>query len=96
MIQAGRGIGQQAAYSLAEAGARVIVFADMNSETATASAAESKQYATHPSYQSTNFTVNVTDQDGVQAMVDFVIEKFGRLDYAVNAAGVSISISTDT
>lgn len=62
----------------------------MNSETATASAEESKQYATNPEYQSTNFTVNVTDQDGVQAMVDFVVEKFGRLDYAVNAAGVSI------
>lgn len=61
----------------------------MNTETATASAEESKQYATNPEYQSTHFTVNVTDQDGVQAMVDFIVEKFGRLDYAVNAAGVS-------
>ncbi|GKZ86815.1 hypothetical protein AnigIFM56816_002579 [Aspergillus niger] len=94
VVGSGRGIGQQAAFSLAEAGARVIVFADMNTETATASAEESKQYATNPEYQSTHFTVNVTDQDGVQAMVDFVVEKFGRLDYAVNAAGVDNGVHT--
>lgn len=88
-MQAGRGIGQQAAFSLAEAGARAIIFADMNEETATASAEESKQYATHKEYQATAFKVNVTDEKGVQDMVVFVVKQFGRVDYAVNGAGVS-------
>ncbi|EED14519.1 oxidoreductase, short-chain dehydrogenase/reductase family [Talaromyces stipitatus ATCC 10500] len=88
VVGSGRGIGQQAAFSLAEAGARAIVFADMNEETATASAEESKQYATNKEYQATAFKVNVTDEKGVQDMVDFVVKQFGRIDYAVNGAGV--------
>ena len=74
---------------MAEAGARVIVIADMNTENAISTAEESKQFASHPEYQSTHFTMNVNDEVSVQAMVDFVVEKFGRLDYAVNGAGVS-------
>lgn len=76
------------AFLIAEAGARVIVFANLNEENARASAEESKQYASNKSYKATYFHVNVTDEKGVQAMVDFVIERFGSLDYAVNAAGV--------
>lgn len=85
----GSGIGQQSAYSLAEAGARAIVFADKNGETAASSAEESKKYATNPDYQSAHFVVDVCDKDGVDAMVDFVVNTFGQLDYAVNSAGVS-------
>lgn len=33
--------------------------------------------------------MNVQDAQSVQDMVDFVVKEFGRLDYAVNAAGVS-------
>ncbi|THC91028.1 hypothetical protein EYZ11_009510 [Aspergillus tanneri] len=88
VVGSGRGIGQQAAFSLAEAGARVVIFADMNEETAKLSAEESKKYASNKDYTATTFTVNVTDAKGVQDMVDFVIEKFGRLDYCVNGAGV--------
>ena len=74
---------------MAEAGAKAIVFADINEENAKASAKESESYATNKDYHATSFKVNVTDEKGVQAMVDFVVEKFGRLDYAVNGAGVS-------
>ncbi|PWY66392.1 oxidoreductase [Aspergillus sclerotioniger CBS 115572] len=88
VVGAGRGIAQQAAFSIASAGARAIIFADMKEDTAKASAEESKQYATHNEYQAVHFTVNVTDEQGVQDMVDFVIERFGRVDYCVNGAGV--------
>ncbi|OOG00406.1 hypothetical protein ASPCADRAFT_136035, partial [Aspergillus carbonarius ITEM 5010] len=88
VVGSGRGIAQQAAFSIACAGARAIIFADMNEETAKASAEESKQYATHNEYEAVHFTVNVTDEQGVQDMVDFVIEKFGRMDYCVNGAGI--------
>lgn len=41
----GGGIGREAAFSLAEARAKVVVFADMNETTAKASSEESKKYA---------------------------------------------------
>ncbi|KAL5040884.1 hypothetical protein BDW71DRAFT_192896 [Aspergillus fruticulosus] len=88
VVGSGRGIGQQAAFSIAEAGARAIVFADMNEETAIASAEESRTYASNPNYEATAFVVNVKDEDKVGEMVDFVVQRFGRIDYAVNAAGV--------
>ncbi|KAE8338872.1 hypothetical protein BDV24DRAFT_153152 [Aspergillus arachidicola] len=93
VVGSGRGIGQQEAFSIAEAGARVIVFGDLNEENAKASAEESKEYASNKSYEATYFHVNVTDEKGVQAMVDFV-ERFGSLDYAVNAAGVDNGVHT--
>jgi NAD(P)-dependent dehydrogenase (short-subunit alcohol dehydrogenase family) len=65
------------------------VFADMNEETAKESSEESKQYASNKDYQTTIFKMNVQEDASVQAMVDFVIKEYGRLDYAVNAAGVS-------
>lgn len=65
------------------------MFADMNTETAKASSEESKKYASNQGYQTAIFEMNVQDDKSVQAMVDFVVKDFGRLDYAVNAAGAS-------
>ncbi|KAI0471556.1 hypothetical protein GGR56DRAFT_654591 [Xylariaceae sp. FL0804] len=88
VVGSGRGIGREAAFSLAEAGAKVVVFADMNEETAQESSQESKRYATDKNYQTAVFKMNVQDDESVQNMVDFVVKEFGRLDYAVNAAGI--------
>jgi NAD(P)-dependent dehydrogenase (short-subunit alcohol dehydrogenase family) len=74
---------------LAEAGAKVVVFADINEETAKASAEESYQYAGNKEYSASFFKVNVTDERGVQEMVNFVVKEFGRIDYCVNGAGVN-------
>lgn len=65
----------------------------MTTETAKASSEESKKYAGNKEYQTTIFEINVQDDKSVQAMVDFVFKQFGRLDYAVNAAGVSVPTS---
>lgn len=88
-MKSGSGIGREAAFSLAEAGAKAVVFADMNLETAKVSSEDSKKYASNKEYQTTTFEMNVKDDASVQAMVDFVVKEFGRLDYAINAAGVS-------
>ncbi|KAK1145793.1 hypothetical protein N8T08_004034 [Aspergillus melleus] len=88
VVGGGRGIGQQAAFSLAEAGAQVVVFADLIEENAKQSAEESKKYASNKEYTATFFKVDVTDKQGVLDMVDFVVDKFGRLDYCVNGAGI--------
>ncbi|KAI3332599.1 oxidoreductase [Ustulina deusta] len=82
IVGSGSGISREAAFSIAEAGAAVVVFADMNESTAKASSEESK-----------NFTMNVQDDKSVQNMVDYVVREFGRLDYAVNAAGVDNGVN---
>jgi NAD(P)-dependent dehydrogenase (short-subunit alcohol dehydrogenase family) len=87
--QGGRGIGQHTGFSLAEAGAEVIVFADLNEESAISTAEESKQYASNKNYRAASIKADVTKADEVQNMVDFVVREFGRLDYCVNSAGVS-------
>jgi NADP-dependent 3-hydroxy acid dehydrogenase YdfG len=38
--------------------------------------------------------MNVQDAKSVEAMVSFVVEQYGRLDYCVNAAGVSETSGT--
>ncbi|KAI0199309.1 hypothetical protein F4808DRAFT_461867 [Astrocystis sublimbata] len=37
----------------------------------------------------TIFKINIQDDKSAQDMVDFVVAKFGRIDYAVDAAGVN-------
>jgi short-subunit dehydrogenase involved in D-alanine esterification of teichoic acids len=61
----------------------------MNEEWAKASAKESVKYASDKDYRTSTFTMNVQDAQSVEAMVSFVVEQYGRVDYCVNAAGVS-------
>ncbi|EMR63235.1 putative short-chain dehydrogenase reductase family protein [Eutypa lata UCREL1] len=93
VVGSGSGIGREAAFSIAEAGAKAVVFADMNDETAKASSEESKKYASNKEYQTTIFKMNVQDDKSVQDMVNFVVREFGRIDYAVNSAGVDNGVN---
>ena len=89
-FQAGGGIGQEAAFSLAEAGAKAIVFADINMARAEEAVESTKKFATHPEYRGVVCKVDVTVPDQVQHMVDFTVKEFGRIDYAINGAGVCL------
>jgi NAD(P)-dependent dehydrogenase (short-subunit alcohol dehydrogenase family) len=80
---------KRSGFFLAEAGARVVVFADMDEEMAKVSSEESKRFASNKEYKTSAFKMNVQDDQSVQDMVDHVVKEYGRLDYAVNAAGVS-------
>jgi len=77
---AAQGIGAAIADVMVREGATVII-ADMNAEAAAAKAAELGG-------DCTSFAVNVAKMDQLQALVDFAIEKFGRIDILVNNAGV--------
>ncbi|GAA4642280.1 SDR family NAD(P)-dependent oxidoreductase [Gordonia humi] len=76
---AGQGIGAAIATKLAAEGATVVV-TDVNADTAEATAAELGN-------ESIGLRVDVTSRDSVNAAVDTVIERFGRLDVLVNNAG---------
>jgi NAD(P)-dependent dehydrogenase (short-subunit alcohol dehydrogenase family) len=80
---AGSGIGRAAALAFAEEGARVAV-ADLKGADAVAGeieAAGGEAFA---------IELDVTDEAAVNAAVDSVVERWGRLDCAFNNAGVSL------
>lgn len=81
---AGSGIGKAYALALAEAGADVAAV-DMNAETAQATAAEIAERGV----RSLALTVDVTKAEQVQGMVDAVVAAWGKLDIAVNNAGIT-------
>ena len=74
---AAQGIGAAIADVMVREGATVII-ADMNAEAAAAKAAELGG-------DCTSFAVNVAKMDQLQALVDFAMEKFGRIDLLDNA-----------
>lgn len=59
----------------------------MDQQKAKASSEESRQFAGNNVYETIAFNMNVKSDQSVQDMVNFVVEKYGRLDYAVNAVG---------
>ena len=81
---AARGIGAATARRAAAEGARVVV-ADIQGDAAEALAGE----IVRAGGTAAAFTMNVTDGRQVAAMVDFAVERFGRLDIAVNNAGIA-------
>ena len=74
---------------MAEAGVAGIVFADIRKDKAQAAAEKSKEHATHPNFRTATTKVDLTDPKSVQEMVDLTVSEFGRIDYSINAAGVS-------
>lgn len=86
---AGSGIGLEAALTFAERGARAVVFADQAIDAASEASEKSKSLATAKDYGAVAIAVDVRDRESVKAMVTKAKELFGRIDYAVNSAGVS-------
>jgi sorbose reductase len=80
----GRGIGAALAQALAEAGADVAI-ADLDLATAQETAAS----LTALGVRSLAIQVDVTDAADVRRMVETVVAAWGRLDVAVNSAGVA-------
>ena len=78
------GIGRAIALKLAQEGANVAV-ADLNLEGAKETAEEIKKLGR----KALALKVDVIKKDEVQAMVDAVVQQFGKLDICCNNAGVS-------
>ena len=79
---AGRGLGRGIALKLATEGAQVVV-ADM------APADETVALIEAAGGTASAFTVNVSRQEEVQAMVKYAIDTYGTLDIMVNNAGIN-------
>ena len=85
---AGRGIGKGLAQALAEAGADVAIV-DLIAENAEKTAAEISQATGRKTIAA---SCDISSAESVNSMVEKVIAEFGRLDIAVNNAGISIPI----
>ena len=79
----GSGIGREAAIVLARRGARVMVV-DWNEE----GAAETASTIAAAGGEAAHLAVDVSRADDTRAMVDATVARFGRLDVAINNAGV--------
>ncbi|EEG79144.1 3-oxoacyl-ACP reductase FabG [Dethiobacter alkaliphilus] len=80
----GSGIGKEGAVLYCKEGAKVVV-ADFSEENGQKTVAELKDAGFEVSF----FKVNVVDGKQVKEMVDFTIEKYGRVDVLVNNAGIT-------
>lgn len=81
---AGGGIGAAIALALADAGANVVVN-DVAAEAAQSVAGQVEESGVSALVS----TADITDPDQVEAMVDAVMEQFGRIDILVNNAGIT-------
>jgi 3-oxoacyl-[acyl-carrier protein] reductase len=77
---AAKGIGFSTAQRFAQEGA-IVILADMNQESVKAAAAQI------PNAQA--YAMNVTDRASIQAVVDQVMQKHGRIDILINNAGIT-------
>jgi NAD(P)-dependent dehydrogenase (short-subunit alcohol dehydrogenase family) len=78
------GMGLETARRLAAEGARVVVV-DQNEEAAQAAAQSIGAAAAA-------VRADVTDETGMEAAVAFAVERFGKLDIGINAAGIGASV----
>jgi len=81
---AGSGIGRASALAFAEAGAKVLV-ADIDAETNAATA----RLVSDSGGESLAFVADVRDEAANESMVGAAVERWGRLDYAHNNAGIA-------
>jgi 3-oxoacyl-[acyl-carrier protein] reductase len=80
----GQGIGETIALDLAGAGSDIVA-ADVNLEAAQDTAAKAESAGV----SALALNVDVSDPAAVKAMVDAAMEKYGRIDYLVNNAGIT-------
>ncbi|KAI1433777.1 NAD(P)-binding protein [Xylaria sp. CBS 124048] len=83
------GIGEACALAFAKYGVRHLVVADINIEAARAVSDACKSAATHEAFLTSGIFIDVTSESSVREAVKHVAQGSGRIDYFVNAAGVS-------
>ncbi len=85
---AARGIGRAIGEALLDEGAKVC-FADINGQQVAEVADANRSRLNGSASNVTSAAVDVTDRDGVRAMIAHTVESFGRLDVKFNNAGVN-------
>ncbi|KAF2730948.1 oxidoreductase ucpA [Polyplosphaeria fusca] len=87
---AGSGIGQYAAYSLARQGVRSFALLDRNPVTKTVQ--ELKK--SYPDVKVKEIELDVASENAVNDSINQTVKEFGRIDYALNNAGIGGALKT--
>ncbi|KAI0199296.1 hypothetical protein F4808DRAFT_471604 [Astrocystis sublimbata] len=87
---AGSGIGKASILAYASEGARGVIVADLNYDSALKTAQEAEGLATSPEFKAIAVAVDVTDASSVKELIVKAIEQFGRIDCLVNSAGIGV------
>ena len=80
------GIGQYTAYALARHGVKQFAICDIRPDVLKTTADELKNQ--HKDVDVLNIEMNTAKEDEVQSAVDQTVKRFGRLDIAINNAGI--------
>ncbi|EXJ85877.1 hypothetical protein A1O1_06246 [Capronia coronata CBS 617.96] len=84
---AASGIGKATAFSFAKHGAKALAIADLNASAVKQVGAEIKK--SFPAVEVLPLQLDVTNEQAIDDAVAATASKFGRIDYAVNNAGIS-------
>ncbi|CAJ0547016.1 Ff.00g016430.m01.CDS01 [Fusarium sp. VM40] len=86
------GIGRACARAFAREGAAGIALIDLNLEAlqAVKSEIEKEQLSPNKAFQIELYPSDVTDEERINQVVGEAAQKFGRIDYVVNAAGIAM------
>ncbi|KIW53580.1 hypothetical protein PV05_09138 [Exophiala xenobiotica] len=88
VIGAASGIGRQVALSFAQEGCLRIILVDRDSAKLAGSAQMIRGLDLTAAPDLLSLTVDISNEDDIINMMDCTVRKFGRIDYAVNAAGI--------
>lgn len=80
------GIGQYTAYALARHGVKQFAICDIRPEVLNTTSIELKNQ--HKDIEVLNLETDTSKEDSVQSAIDQTVKKFGRLDIAINNAGI--------
>lgn len=65
--------------------------ADLNLEGAQQTAIEARKVATNPQFDVHAVQVDVAIEESMKAAIEYAVKAFGRIDYGVHSAGVSLA-----
>ena len=88
---AGSGIGQFTAYALAKHGVKQLAICDIRPEVLKTTTEQLKSQ--HQDVETLEIEMDTSKEDSVQSAVDQTIQKFGRIDIAINNAGIGGSLA---
>lgn len=84
------GIGTACAIAFAQEGVAGVALLDINGEGLEATEAEIAKIVRSTPCKVLTYTINITSEADVIHAVNDAAQKFGRLDYAINAAGIAL------
>ncbi|KAJ2971760.1 hypothetical protein NUW58_g9326 [Xylaria curta] len=90
VIGGGSGIGEACALGFSKEGAAGVMVADINLGAAASVAKTCLAASVVPQFRVKSVHIDVTLEESVKCATRRMVEAFGRIDYCVNSAGVSI------